>query len=155
MHWAAAHPVMTVTQSELGLLVSGSRAQLPRALNRLPESLIAMSENTVSRKRSRRIDVRKYYVQELGKEMLIKLIPCGTKEMITDAFTKSLTYPSFRTHTKNNARCNITTRDARDYIIACQCLLDMDVKEVSCDGGATGCVRRRGSLIHTCMNLNL
>ena len=29
------HPVMTVTQSGLGLLVLGSSAQLPRALNRL------------------------------------------------------------------------------------------------------------------------
>jgi len=38
MLWA--HPVMTVTQSGLGLLVSGSSAQLPRALNRLPESLV-------------------------------------------------------------------------------------------------------------------
>jgi len=38
MLWA--HPVMTVTQSGLGLLVSGSSAQLPRALNRLPESLL-------------------------------------------------------------------------------------------------------------------
>ena len=37
MLWA--HPVMTVTQSGLGLLVSGSSAQLPRALNRLLESL--------------------------------------------------------------------------------------------------------------------
>jgi len=100
MHWAAAHPVMTVTQSELGLRVSGSRAQLPRALNRLPESLIAMLENTVRRKRSRRIDVRKYYVRKLVKEKLIKLIPCGTKEMIADAFTRSLTYPSCRTHKK-------------------------------------------------------
>jgi len=39
MLWA--HPVMTVTQSGLGLLVSGSSAQLPLALNRLPESLLA------------------------------------------------------------------------------------------------------------------
>ena len=37
MLWAS--PVMTVTRSGLGLLVSGSSAQLPRALNRLPESL--------------------------------------------------------------------------------------------------------------------
>ena len=37
MLWA--HIVMTVTQSGLGLLVSGSSAHLPRALNRLPESL--------------------------------------------------------------------------------------------------------------------
>ena len=35
------HPVITLTQSGLGLLVSGSSAQLPPALNRLPESLAA------------------------------------------------------------------------------------------------------------------
>ena len=37
-----AHPVMTVTQSGLGLLASGSSTQLPRALNRLPKSLSTM-----------------------------------------------------------------------------------------------------------------
>ena len=42
MLWA--HPVITVTQSGLGLLVSGSSAQLPRALNRLPESLVCVCE---------------------------------------------------------------------------------------------------------------
>ena len=40
MLWAAAHPVMTATQSGLGFLVSGSNAQLPSAPNRLPESLV-------------------------------------------------------------------------------------------------------------------
>jgi len=46
MLWA--HPVMTVTQSGLGVLVSGSSAQLPRALNRLPESLHAvLQKNSV------------------------------------------------------------------------------------------------------------
>jgi len=49
---------------------------------------------------------------------------------------------------KYDARCYIATKDARDYIIACQCLLDMDIKEASCDGGATECVRRRGSLVY-------
>jgi len=37
MLWA--HPVMTVTQSGFGLMVSGSSAELPWALNTLPESL--------------------------------------------------------------------------------------------------------------------
>ena len=46
MLWA--HPVMTVTQSGLGLLVSGSSAQLPRALNRLPESLVVRIKNRMS-----------------------------------------------------------------------------------------------------------
>ena len=48
--------------------------------------------------RSRHIDVRKYYVRELVEDKLIKLMPCGTKEMTADAMTKSLQYPAFRTH---------------------------------------------------------
>ena len=62
------------------------------------QACIAMSENTVHRERSRHIDVRKYYVRELVEDKLIKLMPCGTKEMTADALTKSLPYPSFRTH---------------------------------------------------------
>ena len=57
-----------------------------------------VSENTVHRQRSRHIDVRKYHVRELVEEKLIKLMPCGTKVMRTDALTDSLPYPSFRTH---------------------------------------------------------
>ena len=48
MLWAAAHPVMTVTQSGLGFLVSGSSAQLPRAPNRLPESLVDLCKGLSS-----------------------------------------------------------------------------------------------------------
>jgi len=62
------------------------------------QARIAMSENTVHRERSSHIDVRKYYVQELVEEKLIKLMLCGTKEMTADALKKSLLYPSFRMH---------------------------------------------------------
>jgi len=48
--------------------------------------------------RSRQIGVRKYYVRELVVDKLVKLMPCGTKEMVADALTKSLPYPPFRTH---------------------------------------------------------
>jgi len=68
---------------------------------------IVMSENTVHRERSRYIDVRKYYVRELVEETLIKLIPCSTKEMTTDALTKSLPYSAFRTH--RNTMLNATS----------------------------------------------
>ena len=55
MLWA--HPVTTVTQSGLGLLVSGLSAQLPRALNRLPESLVpTVSERTSSKNIIERIE---------------------------------------------------------------------------------------------------
>ena len=59
---------------------------------------IAMSESTVHKEHSRHIDVRKYFVRELVEEKLIKLMPWGTKEITADALTKSLLYPSFRTH---------------------------------------------------------
>jgi len=53
----------------------------------------------------------------------------------------------------NKGSGHITTKDARDYIIAYKCLLDMGIKEASCDGGGTEYVRRWGSLAHTCMYL--
>ena len=62
------------------------------------QACIAMSENTVHRERSRHIDVRKYFVRELVEEKVLKLIPCGTKDMTADALTKSLAYPSFKMH---------------------------------------------------------
>ena len=37
------------------------------------QACIAISENTVHRERSRHIDVRKYYVQELVEDKFIKL----------------------------------------------------------------------------------
>ena len=46
MLWA--YPVMTVTQSGLGLLVSGSSAQMPLALNRLPESLVSQVQSSAT-----------------------------------------------------------------------------------------------------------
>ena len=72
------------------------------------QACIAMSENTVHRERSRHIDVRKYYVRELVEDKLIKLMPCGTKEMTADALTKSLPYPSFRTH--RNTMLDVTSQ---------------------------------------------
>jgi len=54
--------------------------------------------NTLHRERSRHIGLRKYYVRELVQDKLVKLMPCGTKEMVADALTKSLPYLPFRTH---------------------------------------------------------
>jgi len=36
---------------------------------------------------------------------------------------------------KCDARCHIATKDDKDYIIACQCLLDMGIEKASGDGG--------------------
>ena len=49
-----------------------------------------MPENTLHRERSRHIGVRKYYVRKLVVDKLVKLIPCGTKEMVADALTKNV-----------------------------------------------------------------
>jgi hypothetical protein len=64
------------------------------------QACIAMSENQVHRDRSRHIDVRKYFVRDLVDDKLkvLKLIHCKTNEMVADALTKSLPYPSFSMH---------------------------------------------------------
>jgi len=72
------------------------------------QACIATSENAVHRERSRHIDVRKYCVRELVEDKLIKLMPCGTKEMTADVLTKSLPYPAFRTH--RNTILNATSQ---------------------------------------------
>ena len=59
---------------------------------------IAMSNNHVRRERSKHIDVRKYFVRDLVEAKVLKLIPCGTKEMVADALTESLAYSSFEMH---------------------------------------------------------
>jgi hypothetical protein len=81
-------------------------------------------------------------------------MPCGTKDSDDSRrLDKEHAVSLIQNAQKYDARCHIATKDARDYIIARQCLLDMGIKEASCDGGATECVRRRGSLVHTCMYL--
>jgi hypothetical protein len=62
------------------------------------QACIAMSENQVHRERSRHIDVRKYFVRDLVDDKVLKLIHCKTNEMVADALTKSLPYPSFSLH---------------------------------------------------------
>jgi hypothetical protein len=59
---------------------------------------IAMSQNQVHRERSKHINVRKYFVRDLVEAGVLKLYPCGTKDMVADALTKSLAYPAFSAH---------------------------------------------------------
>ena len=66
------------------------------------QACIAMSENQVHRERSKHIDVRKYFVRDLVEAKLLKLVPCNTKEMVVDALTMSLAYPSFEMHRINS-----------------------------------------------------
>jgi hypothetical protein len=69
---------------------------LPTIVYEDNRACIAMSENQVHRERSKHIDVRKYFVRDLVEAKVLKLVPCNTKEMVADALTKSLTYPSFK-----------------------------------------------------------
>jgi len=59
---------------------------------------VAMSGNSVHRKFSRHIDIRRYFVRELVKAGFVKLIPLRTHKMVADALTKSLPAPAFIGH---------------------------------------------------------
>ena len=61
---------------------------------------IAMSENPVRRKFSRHIDIRRYFIRELVKAGVVKLIPLRTHKMVADALTKGLPSPAFVAHRK-------------------------------------------------------
>jgi len=61
---------------------------------------IAMSENPVCQKFSRHIDIRRYFVRELVKAGIVKLIPLRTHKMVADALIKSLPSPAFIAHRK-------------------------------------------------------
>ena len=62
------------------------------------QACMDMSENQVHRERSEHIVVHKYFVRDLVEAKLLKLVPCNTKEMVVDALTMSLAYPSFEMH---------------------------------------------------------
>ena len=61
---------------------------------------IAMSENMVRRKFSWHIDIRRYFIRELVKAGIVKLIPLRTHKLFTDALTKSLPSPASIAHRK-------------------------------------------------------
>jgi len=56
---------------------------------------ISMSENPVCRKFSRHVDICRYFVCELVKPNIVKLIPLRTHKIVADALTKSLPSPAF------------------------------------------------------------
>ena len=61
---------------------------------------IAMSENPVRRKFSRHIDIRGYFVRELVKANIVKLIPLRTHKIVADALNKSMPSTAFIAHRK-------------------------------------------------------
>ena len=58
----------------------------------------SVSTNPVRHKYSRHIDVHRLYVRELALTGLIKFIPLGTHDMVTDDLTKSLPAPALIRH---------------------------------------------------------
>jgi len=99
------------------------------------QACTAMSENTVHRERSRHIDVRKYYVRELVEDKLIKADAVRHKGDDSRRLYEESAISLIQNAQKYDVRCHIATKDARNYIIACQCLLDMGIQKASGDGG--------------------
>mmetsp|Transcript_21908 Transcript_21908/g.44389 ORF Transcript_21908/g.44389 Transcript_21908/m.44389 type:complete len:114 (+) Transcript_21908:28-369(+) len=59
---------------------------------------IQISENPINRKFTRHIDVRRYFVRDLVKDNVLKLVKCAGKQNVADALTKSLPAPTFNKH---------------------------------------------------------
>jgi hypothetical protein len=57
-----------------------------------------MSENSIRRKYSRYIDIRRYFVRDLIAQQVLKLVPRRTNLMVADALTKSLPSPAHAKH---------------------------------------------------------
>ena len=70
----------------------------PTTLYEDSRAVICMAENPVNRKSSRHIDTRRHFIGELVAAGTVKLADCRTDEMVADALTKSLPYPSFKKH---------------------------------------------------------
>ena len=62
------------------------------------QACIQISENPVNRKVTRHIDVRHYFVRDLVKDNVVKLIKCAGVNNVADALTTSLPGPSFAKH---------------------------------------------------------
>jgi hypothetical protein len=62
-------------------------------------ALIVMTENPINRKGARHIDTREYFVDQLVKDRIVKLVQCRTNKMVPDnALTKNLPAPTFEQH---------------------------------------------------------
>jgi hypothetical protein len=58
-----------------------------------------MSENAISKSRTRHIDVAQHNVRDLVRTNVVRLIDCPTAAMSADLMTKALPAPLFRQHT--------------------------------------------------------
>ena len=58
-------------------------------------SAIKLSKNPVMHGRSKHIDVRFHFLQELTKAGTVELVHCGTQEQLADVMTKPLKLDAF------------------------------------------------------------
>ena len=59
---------------------------------------ILMSENPAHPDHSRHIDTRKWFLRDMVRDQMLKLVKCAGTQNVADAFTKSLPGPSFTKH---------------------------------------------------------
>jgi hypothetical protein len=57
-----------------------------------------MSENPTNRERSRHVDVRIHFLQDMVRDGSVKLIKCAGTQNVADALTKSFPRPAFHKH---------------------------------------------------------
>ena len=73
--------------------VMGIKVHLPMTVYEDNQTCITITNNHMSQKRTRYIDIRYHFIHDYTKDDTIKLIYCGTKHMIADILTKSLPKP--------------------------------------------------------------
>jgi hypothetical protein len=63
-------------------------------------AIIAMTDNPSNSKGAQHIDTdtREYFVDQLVKDRIVKLVQCRTNKMVADALTKNLSAPAFEQH---------------------------------------------------------
>ena len=62
------------------------------------ESCILMSENPTNRERSRHVDVRVHFLQDMVQVAFVKLTKCAGTQNVAVDLTKSLPRPAFHKH---------------------------------------------------------
>jgi len=61
-------------------------------------SCIAMSHNPVKPDRSRHIDIKKYWLRDMVKDKILRLLKCPGTSNVADALTKSVPGPTLAKH---------------------------------------------------------
>ena len=96
----ASHPAQEVVNLRETLCDFVYQEYLPTDSFEDNLAYIAMSEIPVRRKISRHITFRRYFIRELVKAEIVKLIPLSTHKMVDNALTKSLPSSDLITHRK-------------------------------------------------------